>query len=162
MLLVPLACGLDRLLGDPRWLPHPVQFMGSAISWGRRMGEAWAIDRTWRLRGVGLVITLAVVGSSAGAGWCIEQFALRAPVLGGSLLVVGLASALAGRSLEQAVRGVIEVLNDLNSARSRLTWIVGRQVDGLGQAEILRAAAETAAENAVDGLFAPLFWMQLG
>jgi adenosylcobinamide-phosphate synthase len=39
---------------------------------------------------------------------------------------------------------------------------VGRQVSGLSQQEILRAAAETAAENAVDGLFAPLFWMLVG
>ena len=30
------------------------------------------------------------------------------------------------------------------------------------EAEILRAAAETASENAVDGFFAPLFWMLLG
>ena len=41
-------------------------------------------------------------------------------------------------------------------------WIVGRQVEGLEEGEILRAAAETTAENGVDGLFAPLFWMLVG
>jgi adenosylcobinamide-phosphate synthase len=39
---------------------------------------------------------------------------------------------------------------------------VGRQVQDLDEGEILRAAAETASENAVDGLFAPLFWMIVG
>jgi adenosylcobinamide-phosphate synthase len=39
---------------------------------------------------------------------------------------------------------------------------VGRDVSQLDQDDILRASAETASENAVDGLFAPLFWMLIG
>ena len=76
--------------------------------------------------------------------------------------MLGLASALAGGSLQRAVRSVLRALPDLPRARERLALIVGRQVSGLPRKEILRAAAETAAENAVDGLFAPLFWMLLG
>jgi adenosylcobinamide-phosphate synthase len=57
---------------------------------------------------------------------------------------------------------VLDALPDLGLARNRLAWIVGRQVSGLPEGEILRAAAETAAENGVDGLFAPLFWMLVG
>jgi adenosylcobinamide-phosphate synthase len=60
------------------------------------------------------------------------------------------------------VLDVLEALPDLPLARARLARIVGREVSQLPEAEILRAAAETAAENAVDGLFAPLFWMLLG
>jgi adenosylcobinamide-phosphate synthase len=51
---------------------------------------------------------------------------------------------------------------DLEPARRALSWIVGRSTSELSAAEILRAAAETASENAVDGLFAPLFWMLVG
>ncbi|MFM9089847.1 MAG: cobalamin biosynthesis protein, partial [Cyanobium sp.] len=40
--------------------------------------------------------------------------------------------------------------------------VLGRLVEGLPEGEILRAAAETTAENAVDGLFAPLFWILVG
>jgi adenosylcobinamide-phosphate synthase len=50
----------------------------------------------------------------------------------------------------------------LEPARQRLAWIVGRDVAGLDEPEILRALAETASENGVDGLFAPLFWMLAG
>jgi len=51
---------------------------------------------------------------------------------------------------------------DLPLARQQLAWIVGRDTDQLDGPEIMRALAETASENAVDGLFAPLFWMLLG
>jgi adenosylcobinamide-phosphate synthase len=88
--------------------------------------------------------------------------------LGWSLLLIGLASALAARSLRSSVSAVVKALptsigeGDLATARQRLSWIVGRDVCELNEQEILRATAESASENAVDGLFAPLFWMLLG
>jgi adenosylcobinamide-phosphate synthase len=39
---------------------------------------------------------------------------------------------------------------------------VGRDTADLDRSAILRALAETASENGVDGLFAPLFWMLVG
>jgi adenosylcobinamide-phosphate synthase len=160
--LVVAACLLDRWIGDPPAWPHPVQALGALIATGRRLGEGWAADRPGRLRLAGAGVALLTVAVAALAGWGIEQLARRWPPLGLPLLVVGLASALAGGSLERAVRAVLERLDDPEAARSRLAWIVGRDVDGLDQAGILRAAAETASENAVDGLFAPLFWMLTG
>jgi adenosylcobinamide-phosphate synthase len=161
-LLVVLACLLDRLVGDPRHCLHPVQVMGWAIQRLRTFSEAWAGDTPWKLRLAGGVITLVVAAGSGFTGWLLEQVARERPLLGTPLVVVALASALAGRSLEQAVRNVLSALPDLAEARSRLGWIVGREVQDLPEGEILRAAAETTAENAVDGLFAPLFWMLVG
>ena len=159
------ACGLDRLIGDPRWSLHPVQVMGVAIAALRRWVEAIAGDRPWALRCGGGVITVLLVGGSGLAGWGLEQLS-RAQAWAAPLLVLGLASALAGRSLRQAVEHVLQPLAatppQLELARERLAWIVGRDVAGLPAPELLRAAAETASENAVDGFFAPLFWMLLG
>ena len=181
--LVLGACGLDRLVGDPRWCLHPVVVMGWWISRLRPLAEAGAGNRPWRLRLAGVLITLLLVGGSGLAGWGLEQLALSAAaraaaavsggtdplalplaLLAGLALLTALASALAGRSLEQAVQAVLEPLaaGDLPLARQRLGWIVGRDTAALDAAEILRAAAETASENAVDGLFAPLFWMLVG
>lgn len=160
--LVALACGLDRLVGDPHGLLHPVQVMGWCIARLRGWAELWAGDRPVALRAAGGAITLLLVLGSALAGWGLERLALLVPALGLPLLLIGLASALAGGSLRRAVGQVLEALPDLGEARRRLAWIVGRDVTGLSEAEILRAAAETASENAVDGLFAPLFWMLLG
>ncbi|MCP9777066.1 cobalamin biosynthesis protein CobD [Cyanobium sp. Tous-M-B4] len=171
LLLVVLACGLDRLVGDPRWCPHPVVVMGWWITLLRRGAEAWAGTRAWKLRLAGGLITLVLVGGSGLAGWGMERLAPT------PLLVVALASALAGRSLEQAVAGVLKALPNsvqavqrqpvqnqtaLEPARRALAWIVGRDTADLDGPEILRALAETASENGVDGLFAPLFWMLLG
>lgn len=180
-LLVIAAAGLDRLVGDPRWAPHPVVLMGAVIDRLRRPLEAWAGDRPRRLLRAGRLITTLLVAGSILAGWLLERLAL-AGGWGGALpaqagiwgvlveaiaalpLLIALASALAGRSLEQAVRAVLEAVEaaDLPLARQRLSWIVGRDTATLDGPGLLRAAAETASENAVDGLFAPLFWMLLG
>ena len=160
--LVLAACAMDRLIGDPRSWLHPVQLMGWGINALRSIAEAWAGNQPRRLRWAGVGITLLLVGGSGLAGWALERLAMTWPVPGLILLVIALASSLAGRSLEQAVREVLQALPDLPQARLRLSWIVGRSVTDLPQSEILRAAAETASENAVDGLFAPLFWMLVG
>ena len=162
-LLAPLlAAGLDQLLGDPRRWLHPVQAMGAFISAGRRLAERWAGDRPVRLRVSGALLAALTLAGAGTVGWLIEQLARRWPLVGLPLLLIGMASALAGGSLERAVRGVLQCLDEPEQARARLAWIVGRDVDGLDRAGILRAAAETASENAVDGLFAPLFWMLVG
>jgi len=187
VLLVMAACGLDQLLGDPRWCLHPVVVMGWWIRQLRLLAERWATDSPWRLRLAGGVITAILVVGSGLAGWALERWVLDTWVLDTwalatsaghwpgvvmqlvaiSLLLIALASALAGRSLEQAVAAVLKALADdgekgLERARQRLAWIVGRDTSHLDGQEILRAAAETASENAVDGLFAPLFWMLVG
>ena len=169
---VLLAALLDRLIGDPMGWPHPVVVMGWWINQLRQGLAGVAGESPWRLRWTGGLITLLLVLGSGFSGWCLEQCALgrwmadepAVRALGSLLLVVGLASALAGRSLEQAVMAVVTPLqaNDLPKARQRLQWIVGRETARLNAAEIQRAAAETAAENSVDGLFAPLFWMVVG
>ncbi|SBO43077.1 adenosylcobinamide-phosphate synthase CbiB [Cyanobium sp. NIES-981] len=162
---VAAAAGLDRLVGDPASWLHPVQVMGWLISRLRWRAESWAGDRPGRLRWAGLAITLLVVAASGTAGWLLEAWARR-HALGQVVLVIALASALAGRSLDQAVRAVLELCRsgaeDLEPARRRLAWIVGRDTAELDREAILRALAETASENAVDGLFAPLFWMLAG
>jgi adenosylcobinamide-phosphate synthase len=178
-LLVIAAAALDRLVGDPRWCLHPVVVMGCSISRLRRLMEQWAGDRPWALRLGGGLITALLVGGSGATGWLLERWALgwvlpEAKPLALLLLLIALASALAGRSLEQAVNAVVQALppsgpglaaaddNQLEPARTALSWIVGRSTKQLDRAGILRAAAETASENAVDGLFAPLLWMLLG
>ena len=70
------------------------------------------------------------------------------------------ASLLASRSLYEHVSAVAESLgaNSITSARQAVSHIVGRDPDGLDEAGIARAALESLAENASDGVVAPLFW----
>ena len=145
--------------------------MGQAIRWLRQRLEPWAGDRPRGLRFSGGLITAALVLTSAGAGWLIERLWLHSSGLwqwaAGVILIVALASALAARSLHDSVMAVVKALpakgdEEPTLARERLSWIVGRETKQLSGNEILRAAAETASENAVDGIFAPLFWMLVG
>jgi adenosylcobinamide-phosphate synthase len=86
-LLVLLACGLDRLLGDPPGWPHPVVVMGWWISRLRRLAELLGGDRPWALRLAGFAITGLLVGGSGLAGWGLEQLARVWPALGLPLLL---------------------------------------------------------------------------
>ncbi len=168
------AAGLDLLIGDPRWALHPVVVMGRLIQAMRLWLERWVGKRPWALRLSGVLISTILVLGSAASGWLVERLALTgSPIpeqLGRLLLVIALASALAARSLKKGVEAVLKALppnqnnNEiaLEPARQKLSWIVGRDVSQLDSTGILRATAETASENAVDGVFAPLFWMLVG
>ena len=79
-----------------------------------------------------------------------------------------ISSSLASRSLNKSILEILNIISkentidNLSNLRQKLSLIVGRDVDNLDINEILRALAETASENSVDGIFAPLFWMFLG
>lgn len=169
-LLVLGAALLDQLIGDPRRMLHPVVVMGWWIRQLRFGIERWAGDQPMKLRIGGGLITLVVVLGSALTGWCLERLLwLPSPWqwLAIPVLSLSLASALAAKSLRDSVLAVLDALpsstdGDLKPARRNLSWIVGRDVQSLDRAGLLRAAAETASENAVDGVFAPLFWMGFG
>ena len=77
-----------------------------------------------------------------------------------------MASALAARSLHDSVLAVIKPYQPhhrtICSRHGNIQLDCGTRCHQLNEAEILRAAVESASENAVDGLFAPLFWMGVG
>ena len=73
-------------------------------------------------------------------------------------------TVLAGRCLARSAEDVARPLRDNNLAESRikLSWIVGRDTSALQPEQINRAVVETVAENTVDGIIAPLFFLLLG
>ena len=68
------------------------------------------------------------------------------------------------RSLKEASLQVYDALKsgDLQEARKKLSWIVGRDTAELTDEEVAKAAVETVAENTSDGVIAPLFFMFIG
>ncbi len=146
--------------------------MGKLIEFLRFGIESIAGNRKWALLIGGGLITILLTFISGISGWLIERLYLRGspiPNLFGSVvLLVSLSSGLATGSLKKAVNSVIKVVpkgecqTKLEVARRKLKQIVGRNVEELNKQEILRATAETASENAVDGIFAPLFWILIG
>ena len=163
--LVVAASTLDRLVGDPLAWPHPVQVMGWGISRLRHGLEFWCRGQPRRLQLAGVVLAATMLLLAVGAGMTLEWSARRWPLRGTPWLILAMASCLAGRSLQQRVTAVLALLEpspDLPAARQGLARIVGRDVTHLSRHQILRGVAESASENAVDGAFAPLFWMGVG
>lgn len=167
MLAVVLAYLLDLLLGEPPRRLHPVVWMGAAINclegWLRRLlGLSSGVGA---LRLAGVVLVAAVVGGAFFAAGAVVQ-AARAlhPALGLLVSVWIIFSTLARRTLAEAGLGIHGALQrgDLALARRRLGEVVGRDTADLPRHEVARGAVETVAENAVDGVVAPLFYAVVG
>jgi adenosylcobinamide-phosphate synthase len=158
------AAVLDYLIGDPWGWVHPVQVMGWCITHYTNVAFRVIKHPTLlRWAGVGLAIVL-IIGSATITGLSIEIARSIHPVLGITIASIMLASCFAGRSLRHAAEDVLRPLSEgnLEEARSRLRLYVGRDTDALSELEILRATLETVAENAVDGVTAPLFYALVG
>ena len=142
--------------------------MGVVISFLRRLAEEFAKENKTKLYILGAIITIIVVSLSGITGWLIERlflfFQLKNPILSTLFFSLILSSSLASRSLNKSILEIINSIGkeNLSNLRRKLSLIVGRDVENLNTDEILRAAAETASENSVDGIFAPLFWIFLG
>jgi adenosylcobinamide-phosphate synthase len=157
------AAMLDFVLGDPWGWPHPVRAMG----WGISQYRQWAwhcFKPPLALKIAGVILALGLVCGSALSAWAIVQGAYRWTPWGWSMEVIMLASCFAGRSLRAAAEAVLKPLKagSLVKARSVLSQYVGRDTENLSESEILRAVLETVAENATDGVMAPLFYAILG
>ncbi|MEM9304872.1 MAG: adenosylcobinamide-phosphate synthase CbiB [Pseudomonadota bacterium] len=145
----------DRLYG---WIRHPVVWLGSLIdALEGRLNRATLSNVT--RYALGAVTTLLTVGVAAGAGILVAA-ALPPSLAGFAVLAVLSSSLLASRSLHQHVAAVAKPLIDDDTARARLavSRIVGRDPALLDEAGIARASLESLAENASDGVVAPLFW----
>ncbi len=146
--------------------------MGRSIELLRIAFEKISQDNPLALRFSGILITLILTTSSGLFGWSLERLALSKVLthqyIGAFLIIIFLASTIAARNLQDSVFKVLIALkkgsreDPLTPARKELSQIVGRDVWQLDKDEILRATAETASENSVDGVFAPLFWMLIG
>ena len=162
-----ILCGfvLDLLLADPAWMPHPVIYMGKAISGLERWLRARlpATPRGERLGGVLLAIALPT-GTLAVSGVVCHLAARLHPALGFAVQTVWCWQALALSGLASESWRVYDELakNDLPAARRAVSRSVGRDTQALTAEGVTKAAVETVAENFSDGTAAPLFYMLLG
>ncbi|MEF7494487.1 adenosylcobinamide-phosphate synthase CbiB [Lysinibacillus sphaericus] len=160
MIAIVIACIIgiifDVLVGDPPKLPHPVRWIGKLI---QSQTALWNRGKWRKLRG--MVMALAVVGTTMFVVTLILLLSYQVSLIFGILvegLLIGI--GLAQRSLKEAALAVYEPLvkGDFAEARVKLSWIVGRDTEKLGEDEIVRGVVETVSENTSDGVTAPLFY----
>ncbi|PHM26121.1 adenosylcobinamide-phosphate synthase CbiB [Xenorhabdus budapestensis] len=160
---------LDMKLGDPPHWPHPVRWIGQLISQAEQLIRRFCRTETG-LKWGGVLLWLLVVGSAWLASYWVLQLAYSVTFWLGWLAEIWLIyTVLAGRSLSDAANDVYQALckekqcqEDLNASREQLAKIVGRDTSQLQTPQISRATIETVAENSVDGVIAPLFFLMLG
>lgn len=155
---------LDSWLGDPPHWPHPVRWIGNFISWLQRAIRTVCHSER-ALKWGGALLWLLVVGVTWLVSWGFLTLMTQIhPWLGWLAQVWMIYTLLAGRCLSDAARQVFEALQtgSLAQSREKLSWIVGRDTSQLERPQITRAVVETVAENSVDGVIAPLFFLMLG
>lgn len=161
LLITTGAVLLDWLLGDPRWLPHPVVAIGRLITFLeqqlRRLVQS-------ELIGGGLLLVITVAVTAAIAATLLKGAYAISPYAGFSVALLLSWTCMSARSLQQESGLVAAALasGDLTAARKALSLIVGRDTDDLSEQEIWRGTVETVAENSSDGVIAPLFFLLLG
>jgi adenosylcobinamide-phosphate synthase len=177
---IALALLIDRLLGDPPNRFHPVAYMGQAIGTlarcspgGRHLPSITSVgefvpvtveDRARFVYGAALVLTGALAAFLVGRAWDRLARSLPAPL--SWLMEAFLFELLFSlRGLTRAAGEVRQALGagHLDEARRLLSWhLVSRNTDRLSPAQVAGAAIESVAENASDGIVAPMFYYAVG
>ena len=158
LMAVYLGVLLDFIVGDPKGCPHPVIFIGKLVS----LYEKLLYHKKGKIWGAFLVIlVLATVG-------CLIQLILWLcsfiPYLELIVSIAFICMGMAWKSLKKETAAVADAVaeGNLPEARKRVSYVVGRDTEELTAEEILKADIETVAENTIDGILAPLFYLFIG
>jgi len=165
------SIGFDLLIGDPRFLIHPVQIIGFYI---KKISD-YLINNFGENKRIlfwgGFFIAISSIGISFSLGKLIElSYVLsRTHFFSGLLIFFGLSSCIATKGLISSVKEIVELLeskeiNNQNERiiKDRVQRIVSRDVSSSSKKHLLRSSTESLTENSVDGIFGPLFWIFIG
>jgi adenosylcobinamide-phosphate synthase len=169
-LQIGIAFILDILIGDPRWLPHPIRIIGKCVELLEKvLRKAFASERPAcamhadRLAGIFLA-GITVSGTYLITYEIINIFNRWGKIWGFAISTIIIFFTLSIRDLFKEAKGVMKELEsgNIGQAREKLSRIVGRDTHNLNKQQITRACVETTAENCVDGIIAPLFFAFIG
>ena len=165
--LIALLLGffIDLLLGDPHSIPHPVVWIGKLITAVEKVVRR-IFPKTVRGENIaGGVLWLTVAGISTAVPALLLYAAYRVhPAAGLVLESIMCWQILAAKSLRDESMKVYAALKEgvPENYRRAVSMIVGRDTAELDDLAVTRAAVETVAENASDGVIAPMLFLTLG
>ena len=156
---------IDLLLGDPHGFPHPVVLIGKLIDALGRLFRAILPKTKPSEIAAGALIWTCTVLLSAVVPALLLMFAQKISVwLRLALESIMCWQILATRSLRDESMKVYAALKKgvPEEYRRAVSMIVGRDTAELDDLAVTRAAVETVAENASDGVIAPMLFLALG
>lgn len=155
---------LDLIIGDPQGWFHPIKLIGNMICFVEDKLRK-CCKNSKKETAAGAILWFSVVFTSFVIPYVILYFASKVSFML-ALIIEGLMCyyILATKSLKDESMKVYKSLkrNDLAEARNYLSFIVGRDVEKLNEASVAKAAVETVAENASDGVIAPMLYIMIG
>ncbi len=157
---VIIAIILDLLVGDPRWRFHPVRLVGDLL--GKLEKTSRNNIRNARLAGAMTAAMAIAVILVIAYGLIVAAGAIN-PVAGDIVSIIIIYFCISIKDLTSHSMAVYHSLEkgDIAGARANLGLMVGRDTETLNEAQIVRAASESVAESAVDGITSPLFYAAL-
>ena len=158
LIVLVLALVLDAIIGDPRWIPHPVKGIGVIIRYFDLTFNRQNFSKNHR-KIFGFILVIFIVFFFALIGWFITVVVAEIS-FGWIIELIFIYSMVSQRSMVDHALRVIHALkgNNLSSGRYHVSQIVGRDVSSLNESAISRAAIESVAESFTDGVVAPVFW----
>ena len=166
IILPAVAAGfiLDLILGDPRWLYHPICLIGKLISLFERILRNLFPKTKAGERIAGLFLVIFVTGFSTLVPVLVLLLSYRINIwLCFAVNTFWCWQLLATKSLKVESMRVYDAVKtgDLEKSQYAVSMIVGRDTKRLDLKGVIKAAVETVAENASDGVIAPLLYMMV-
>ena len=161
---VLLGFALDALLGDPRWIPHPVCEVGKLISLMEKLLRRLFPPRKGTMIFAGVILWIVVCGVSFAVPFFVLRFLTKINFwLGFAANFLLCWLIFARKSLSEAGQHVYRAVKDsVEEGRKAVAWYVGRDTAELTEESVIKAAVETIAENLTDGVVSPLIYMLIG
>ena len=156
---------LDLIFGDPVWLYHPVRIIGKLIEFFEKLLRSLFPKTKTGERAAGVFLVLFVTGISTAAPLLLLRFLYGLNVWAGfALETFWCYQLLAAKALKVESMRVYQAVRsgDLEKSRYAVSMIVGRDTRNLSFQGVTKAAVETVAENASDGVIAPLLFLAIG
>ncbi|WP_087066086.1 adenosylcobinamide-phosphate synthase CbiB [Intestinibacillus massiliensis] len=156
---------LDAVFGDPHWLWHPICAIGSLIAKAERIVRRLFPKTAKGEHAAGVLLWCVVCFLSFAVPFVILWISgMVHPALQYVLEVLFCYQIFARRSLRDESLKVYARLaeGDLDGARLAVSYIVGRDTAALTETGVVKAAVETVAENASDGVIAPMLFLLIG
>ena len=155
LMIALLALIIDRLVGEFKWVRHPVILMGDMIKWFEKNLYQDSI-----FRGALLTLLLTSLVGFVGLGLSL-LISFTTPYFSSLFEIIALAvlssMLLAHRMLHDAVLSLIQT----DQPQIALRGLVSRDTEQLSDSDCYKAGIESYAENLSDGVIAPLFYLLL-